>query len=165
MLSYQDLSKNFGLNLFDKDFQLFLRNTFSDLTEYNVLESNYITSVKAGIELGFKNKGAVYDDDDNILFEKGNPIFSHFTLFPKSVTLINRLPFQANFADKRFEIINKAGSPFQTKEGYANFLNKNFLVDNYKVDDIAIAFDYDVEKQTINFIQIRDNNLAEHLKL
>ena len=96
MLSYQDLSKKFGLNLFDKDFQLFLRNTFSDLTEYNVLESNYITSINTGIELGFKNKDAVYDDDDNILFEKGNPIFSHFILFPKSVTLINGLPFQAN---------------------------------------------------------------------
>ena len=165
MLSYQDLSKYFGLKLFDKDFQFFLKNTFSDLTEYNVIESNYITSINTGIELGFKNKDAVYDDDDNILFEKGNPIFSHFNLFPKSVSLMNGLPFHANFTDKRFEIINKAGSPFQTKEGYKNFLDKNFLVDNYKLNDIAIAFDYDVEKQTINFIQVRDNNSAEHLKL
>ena len=165
MLSYQDLSKNFGLNLFDKDFQLFLTNTFSDLTEYNVIESDYIISDNTGIELGFTNKDAVYDDDDRVLFEKGNPIFSHFILFPKSVTLINDLPLQAKFTDKRPDIITKAGKPFQTKDGYADFLNKNFLVDNYKRDDIVITFDYDAEKHIINFIQVRDNNLVEHLKL
>jgi len=125
MLSYKDFTRHFDLSLFDKDFQKFLTNSFSDLTEYNILESDYITSEKAGIDLGFTNNEAVYDDDD----------------------------------------IKKAGNPTQTKEGYADFLNKNFLVDNYKVGNVVITFDYDAESQTINFIQVRDNNLVEHLKL
>jgi hypothetical protein len=120
---------------------------------------------KNGIQLGFTNNDAVYDDDENIVFEKGNPVFSHFIFHAKSLTLIDNLPFDTNFNDNRIEIIRKAGNPSQTKEGYADFLNKSFLVDNYKVDDIVITFDYDAEKQTINFIQIRDNNLVEHLKL
>lgn len=165
MLSFKDFTKHFGSSLFDKGFQSFLTDTFSDLTEYNVTESDYITSEDTGIELGFTNRDAVYDDDDNVVFEKGNPTFFHFLIYPKSWTLIDDLPFDAKFTDKRFEIINKAGNPSQTKEGYANFLNKNFLVDNYKVGDIIVTFDFDAEKQTINFIQARDNNLVEHLKL
>ena len=165
MLSYQDLIKKFGTNLSDTDFQLFLTNTFSDLTEYNILESDYISSDKIGIELGFKNNDALYDDDENIVFEKGNPVFSHFILYPKSSTLIDKLPFDTSFEDNRDEIIKQAGNATETKEGYADFLNKNFLVDNYKVDHIVVTFDYDAEKKTINFIQVRDNNLVEHLKL
>ena len=165
MLSYKDFTKHFGLSLFDKGFQTFLGNTFSDLTEYDILESDYITSENNGIELGFTNNEAVYDDDDNVVFEKGNPMFSHFILYPKSLTLIDRLPFDSSFEDKRTEIMSKAGNPSQTKEGYADFLNKNFLVDNYKFGDIIITFDFDAEKKTINFIQIRDNNLVEHRKL
>ena len=165
MLSYKDLTKHFGSSLFDEGFQTFLSDTLSDLTKYDILESDYITSEKNGIELGFTNNDAVYDDDDNIVFEKGNPVFSHFILYAKSFTIIDNLPFGTNFNDNRVEIIRKTGNPSQTKEGYADFLNKNFLVDNYKVDDIVITFDYDAENQTINFIQIRDNNLVEHLKL
>lgn len=165
MLSYQDLTKNFGTNLSDTDFQLFLTSTFSDLTEYNILESDYITSEKTGIELGFINNDAVYDDDENIVFEKGNPVFSHFILYPKSSTLIDKLPFDTSFEDNRNEIIRQAGIPSQTKEGYADFLSKRFLVDNYKMGHIVITFDYDAEKETINFVQVRDNNLVEHLKL
>lgn len=165
MLSYRDFTEYFGTSLFDKGFQTFLAEVFSDLTEYNILESDYITSDKYGIELGFTNNDAVYDDDENIVFEKGNPIFSHFILYAKSLSLIDNLPFDTSFSDNRIEIIRKAGSPTQTKEGYADFLNKNFLIDNYKVDDTVVAFDYAAEKQTINFIQIRDNNLVEHLKL
>jgi hypothetical protein len=165
MLSYKDFTKHFGSSLFDKGFQTFLSDTFSDLTKYDILESDYITSEKNGIQLGFTNNDAVYDDDENIVFEKGNPVFSHFIFHAKSLTLIDNLPFDTNFNDNRIEIIRKAGNPSQTKEGYADFLNKSFLVDNYKVDDIVITFDYDAEKQTINFIQIRDNNLVEHLKL
>ncbi|MBS1600890.1 MAG: hypothetical protein JST75_21900 [Bacteroidetes bacterium] len=151
--------------MFDKEFQLFLTNNFSDLSGYNILESNYITSDKTGVELGFTNSEVVYDDDDNVLFKKGNPIFSHFAIYPESLTIINDLPFDASFSDKRLEIKNKAGKPTQMKEGYADFLNKSFLVDNYKLDDAVITFDYDVEKQTINFIQVRANKLVEHLKL
>ena len=165
MLTYKDLTKYFGSSLFDKSFQTFLSDTFSDLTKYDILKCDYITSEKNGIELGFTNNDAVYDDDENFVFEKGNPIFSHFILYAQSLTIINNLPFDTNFNDNRIEIISKAGNPSQTKEGYADFLNKRFLVDNYKVGNIVITFDYDVEKQIINFIQVRDNNLVEHLKL
>jgi hypothetical protein len=165
MLSYRDFTKHFGTSLSDEGFQNFLHNTFSDLTEYDILESDYITSEKDGVELGFTNNEAVYDDDENIVFEKGNPIFSHFVLYPKSLALIDNLPFDTNFDNNRIEIIKKAGNPTQTKEGYADFLNNNFLVDNYKVGDIIITFDYNAEKQTINFIQVRDNNLRTNIKL
>ena len=165
MLSYRDFIKHFGTSLSDEGFQYFLQGTFSDLTEYDILKSDYIMSEKNGIELGFTNNAAIYDDDDNVVFEKGNPVFSHFILYPKSLTLIDRLPFDSSFEDKRPEIISNAGNPNQTKEGYADFLNKHFIVDNYKVNDIIITFDYDPEKQTLNLIQVRDNNLVEHLKL
>lgn len=165
MLSYKDLTRHFGTSLFDRNFQTFLTNIFSDLTEYNVLKSDYISSAKAGIELGFINTEAVYDDDENIVFDKGNPVFSHFTLHSHSLTQITLLPFDANFSDYRIGIIQKAGTPIQTKEGYDDFLDKIFLVDNYKLDNTVITFDYDTEQQTINFIQVRDNNLVEHLKL
>lgn len=165
MLSFKDFTRHFRLSLFDKNFQTFLTNTFSDLTEYNILESDYISSVKTGIDLGFTNNTAVYDDDENVVSEKGNPLFSHFILYPVSLTLIDNLPFDTHFDDNRTEIIKRAGSPTQTKEGFADFLNKRFLVDNYKVDNVVITFDYDTEKQTINFIQVRDNDMLEYLKL
>ena len=165
MLSYKDFTKHFGTCLFDEGFQIFLQDSFSDLTEYDILESDYITSENNGIELGFTNNEAIYDDDDNVVFEKGNPVFSHFNLFPQSFILIDNLPLDINFEDNRIEIIRKAGNSTQTKEGNADFLNKSFLVDNYKVDDIIITFDYDAEEQTLNFIQVRDNNLRTNIKL
>ena len=165
MLSYKDFTKYFGSNLSDEDFQLFLEDTFSDLTDYNILDSDYITSEDTGVELGFTNNKAFYDDDDNILFANGRPIFSHFIIYPKSIKLIDTLPFAISFNDTRPVIITKAGIPTQTKEGFADFMNKNFMVDNYKVNDIVISFDYDTNNQKLNFIQVRDNNLVEHLKL
>ena len=165
MLSYKDFTEYFGFSLFDKSFQDFLTKNFSDLTRYDILGSDYISSKKNEVELGFTNNDAVYDDDENVIFEKGNPLFSHFNLWPGSSKLIGYLPFDIRFEQNRTEIIRIAGNPVQTKEGYANFLDKNFLVDNYKRDDIVITFDYDPEKQSLNFIQIRDNNLREHLKL
>ena len=98
-------------------------------------------------------------------FEKGDPVLSHFNLYSNSSGVIDELPFNSSFGDDRTKIIKKAGTPTQTKEGYDDFLNKSFLVDNYKVDDIVITFDYDAETQTINFIQVRNNNLLKHLKL
>lgn len=165
VISYKHITWYFGLSLSDRDFQAFLTTSFSDLTEYNILENDCIISSKSGIEFGFINNEAIYDDDDNILLEKGNPIFSYFILYSKSSTLIDTFPFDANFTDSRIEIIKKAGNPTQTKEGYIDFLNKRFLVDNYKVDDIVITFDYDHEKHTINSIQVRDNNLITNIKL
>jgi hypothetical protein len=165
MLSYKDFTKYFGLGLLDKDFQSFLTSSFTDLTDYDILEGDYICSELTGIEIGFTNKETLYDDDENVVFEKGNPIFSHFTLHPKSSTVINDMPFGTTFIDKRSEVISKAGSPARTKSGFVNFLNRSFLVDNYKLGDIIITFDYDFETNELNFIQVRDNNLVEHLKL
>lgn len=165
MLSYKEFTKYFGTSLFDKGFQTFLSEIFSDLTEYDILESDYITSDKNGIELGFTNKDAIYDDDENVVFEKGNPIFSHFNIYLNALTVLDNLPFDTYFDDNRNEIKSKTGNPTQTKKGSADFLNKRFLVDNYKVDNIIITFDYDAEKEIINFIQVCDNNLREHLKL
>ena len=150
--------------MFDKGFQSFLKETFNDLSEYDV-EIDYITSKQTGLELGFTNNDAVYDVEGNVVLERSNPLFSHFIIYPKSLKLISELPFDINFTDRRFEIINKAGKPSQTNEGYSDFLNKNFLVDNYKTGETVITFDFDAQKQTINFIQVRDNNLVEHLKL
>ena len=165
MLSYKEFTNRFGTSLLDNEFQAFLTNTFADHTEYDILESDYIISEKTGLEIGFTNNDAVYDDDDNVIFEKGNPIFSHFIAYPKSVGLIGSFPFDTNFTDKRDEVIAKAGNPTKTNEGFSDFLNRNFLVDNYKLGNIIVTYDYDVEEQTINFIQVRENNLVEHLRL
>lgn len=157
--------KYFGSSLVDKDFQSFLAKTFDDLSDYNILDSNYITSELSGVELGFTNNNAVYDDDDQIVFEKGNPIFSHFNLYPKSGILINDFPFDISFKDPRKIIFAKAGLPTKTNQDDALFLNKDFLIDNYKVNDIIISFDYESEYDVINSIQVRDNNLIVDLRL
>lgn len=165
MLSYQDLSKHFGADLFSNDLQALLADHFPDLTNYDVRESDYVISSKHGIEFGFINHDAVYDEDENILFESGTPVFSHFNLYPQSAALMTDLPFKASFKDSRTEILKKAGKPTQTRQGYADFSHKHFLVDNYKVNEIIITFDYDAQQQFLNFIQVRDNNLQQHLKL
>jgi hypothetical protein len=165
MISYKEFTRRFGASLFDAEFQAFLTNTFSDLTEYNILESDYITSNETGLEIGFTNNDAEYDEDDKVIFRKGNPIFSHFVAYPKSAKLIGEFPFETTFTDTRDKIIAKAGNPTRTNEGFADFLDRKYLVDNYKVDDIVISFDYNAEDETINFIQMRENNLTEHLKL
>jgi len=165
MLSYKDFTTHFGSFMTDKDFHSFLTKTFSDLTDYNVLLGDYITSASTGIELGFTNNDAIYDDDTQLVFEAGNPIFSCINLWPKSQIIITDFPFNTGFKESRNEIIHKIGKPTKTNEGYADFLNKNFLVDNYKIDDLIITFDYNPTEETINFIQLRDNNLVEHLKL
>lgn len=165
MLSYKDLVQYFGHSLFEKEFQNFLAATFSDLTEYDILESDYIVSENTGIELGFINDEAIYDEDENIVFEKGNPVFSHFNLSPKSMILMDALPFDLSFKDKRTDIIDKVGSPTRTNEHYSGIFNKSFLINNYRVGDIVISFDYDPENQTLNLISVRCNLLAEHLQL
>jgi len=42
-------------------------------------------------------------------------------------------------------------------------MNKNYLVDNYKIDGTVFTIDYDPETFSINFIQMRSNSLIEHL--
>ena len=163
MNSYRDLTSYFGLPLADTTFQSYIKSTFIDLADYNIANGDYIISEKSGIELGFINNEAVVDEDDCLIFEKGNPIFSHVNIYPKSS--IKELPLEVNFADSRTQVINKAGQPTQTSRGDTSFFGRAFLVDNYKVGELIITFDYEPEKENINFIQIRDNNLVAHLKL
>jgi len=165
MVSYQDFTRYFGAGLYELPFQQFLSAYFKDLTEYNILESEYIVSELMGIEIGFTNNDAVYDDDDSEVLKKGNPLFSHFIIYPKAVALISVLPFGATFDDKRNVVLNKAGQPTQTNQGFSSLLRKDFLVDNYKINEIVVTFDYNVEQNSINFIQLRDNNLQEQLRL
>ena len=165
MLSYKNFTEYFGSYLTDTKFQAFLTEIFTDLTSYDILNGDYICSDKTGIELGFTNDDAIYDDDENIVFEKGNPIFSHFNLYPKSDIIIAVLPFDISFNDTRATALTKAGNPTKTNQGHADFLNRDFFVDSYKIDDVIISLDYDTNMNKINFIQLRDNNLKSDLKL
>ncbi len=81
MQSYKDLTKYFGTALSDSVFQDFLKENFEDLTKHNVTESSYIISKQAKIELGFQNKQAVFDEDDEIVFEEGDARFSTINIF------------------------------------------------------------------------------------
>lgn len=154
MDSYKELSIFFNIDLMDKDFRSFLKEKFDDLTDYNISESDYITSKKNGIELGFENKDAIYDEDDKVIFQKGNPVFSHFNLFSESKRLIDRLPFEVNFNDKRTSVILKAGQPHETNKGEIPILGK-YLIDFYFNDDLIISFDYKDDEESIKFIQIK----------
>jgi hypothetical protein len=154
MISYKAFTKYFGCNLNDENFQFFLSGIFTDLTAYNVSKSNYIISPQAGIELGFINDSAVYDEDEETVFEKGNPVFSHFNLFPKSKSVINEFPFHISFENNRSEILNKIGEPLETKRGFLNLLNKNFLVDKYETENLIVVFDYETLHEKINFMQV-----------
>ena len=165
MHSYKEFIFHFGSNLNANEFQSFLSKTFSDLTDYDVTESEYIVSELMGMELGFTNEDAIYDDDDKMIFEKGNPIFSHFTAYPNSSRVLTELPFNVNFTDTRNSVIRKAGVPTQTKEGYSDFLKRHFLIDNYKIEDVVFTVDYSPHTNTINFIQMRGNRQIEHLML
>jgi hypothetical protein len=157
MDSYRELSKFINTDLNDSEFKSFLIEKFDDLTEYNIAESAYIKSKKNGVELGFKNKDAVYDEDDKVIFQKGTPKFSHFNLLPESSRLFERLPFGINFNDKRPSVILKAGQPNQTNKGEVPILGK-YLVDFYFIDDLIISFDYGDDGETIKFIQINSKN-------
>jgi hypothetical protein len=113
--------------------------------------------------LGFQNRETVVDEDDEVTFEEGNPLFSTINIFPNSS--ITELPFDVIFADNRNQVHVKAGEPTQSHKGELSFLGAAYLVDNYKLGNIVVSIDYKPESETINFIQIKDNNLVEHLQL
>jgi hypothetical protein len=50
MLSYKELIKRFGSYLSDPGFKTFLLNTFTDISVYNILESDYMVSLSSGVE-------------------------------------------------------------------------------------------------------------------
>jgi len=165
MQSYKDLSNHFGTNLYDPSFNSFLHANFSDLTEYNVAESDYVISEEKGIELGFINEDAEFDEDEELVFNEGSPMFAFFNINPTEQNFFKELPFNIDFNDKREIVLEKAGNPTQTNQGRSDLLEKDFLVDHYKLDNLVITFDYDPISQALNFMQVRDNNLMEHLKL
>jgi hypothetical protein len=161
MLTCSSIVKHFGEDLYSTHFQAFLAEHFSDLTEYDILDTDYISSEIKGIELGFTNTTAITDEATQTVFEKGIPIFTHFNLFPVSANFITSLPYNCNFDNLRNEIHQIAGLPLKTKEGYIEILQKQFLVDNYQIDGFVISFDFDPESNKITSIQFRSSNLLE----
>jgi hypothetical protein len=60
----------------------------------------------------------------------------------------------------------KAGQPKKVTDYDDAAFKKRFMIDHFKIENLAISIDYEAKNETIDFIQIRDNNqTAEHLKL
>ncbi|SEP02987.1 hypothetical protein SAMN05192574_11979 [Mucilaginibacter gossypiicola] len=164
MFNYLNFTNQFGSYLYDDNFQAFLADTFTDLSPYNVLKSDYMRSEILDIDLGFTNDDAVIDEDELIILEPGQPIFSHLNIYLNpDVQYV--LPFEISFYDTREAVFKKAGEPTLTKQGDSPILDIPFLIDHYKTDNLVLSIDYDPVKKHINFIQIRDNNIVAHLKL
>jgi hypothetical protein len=88
-MTYSDITKYFGTKLSDQDFQTFLKRMDCDLTKYNVAESEYISSKDGGLEIGFKNEDAIYDEDEQKVFVKGTPYLrSLICILMQAVSLI-----------------------------------------------------------------------------
>lgn len=164
MFTYLHFTNQFGSYLYDDNFQAFLADTFTDLSSYNILKSDYMRSELLHIDLGFTNEDAVIDEDELIVLEPGQPIFSHLNIYPKQDAEYG-LPFDISFTDTRAQVFKKAGEPTQTKNGDSPILDKAFLIDHYKIDNHVLSIDYDPLDEHINFIQFRDNNIVAHLKL
>lgn len=164
MLCYKDLVAYFGTPLGNGEFFIFLKNNFEDLGEYDVF-SRYITCQQTGVDIGFTDNEGIVDDDGEIVIKEGNPVFSHFNIYPKAEAIFNGLPFTIAFDDNRKDVLVKAGNPSVTKAGELKMLRKSFLIDHYKVDDIVISFDYDPVNNSLNLIQVRHNNLVAHLSI
>ncbi len=165
MITHNDFIRLFGLGLNDDLLCSFLSETFTDLVDRVAGEEIFMISDQYGIEIGFSNCGSLFIDYSGELFEKSSPVFSYITLFPRSLNILNKLPFNTSFDNKREEVISRAGTPTITNSGFSALLNKKYLVDNYKVADIVVTYDYNADAETINFIQIRDNELVQDLKL
>ncbi|WP_091163681.1 hypothetical protein [Mucilaginibacter gossypii] len=71
MFTYLHFTNQFGSYLYDDNFQAFLADTFTDLSSYNILKSDYMRSEILGIDLGFTNEDAVIDEDELIVLEPG----------------------------------------------------------------------------------------------
>lgn len=165
MISHNDLIRYFGHDLNDDVFCSFLSETFTDLVDRAAGEDIFMISDQHGIEIGFTNCGSLFIDYSGELFEKSYPVFSYITLYPPSLNILSKLPFDTSFGDKREEVISRAGNPTRTDSGFSALLNKKYLVDNYKVADIVVTYDYNADSEIINFIQIRHNELVGELKL
>ncbi|HTJ50362.1 MAG TPA: hypothetical protein VL443_12970 [Cyclobacteriaceae bacterium] len=165
-MTYLDITKYFGTKLSDSNFQAFLRSISCDPTVYNVAEGQYISSQTTGLEIGFRNDDAIYDEDEQKVFKKGTPIFSLFNLYPTSENLIKSIPFDIKFTDTKSTVREKAGQPVKITDFEDEFFKKHFMIDHFKIHNLAISVDYNSKDETIEFIQVRDNDQAEeHIKL
>lgn len=165
-MNYLDITKYFGAKLSDPDFQTFLKSISCDPTKYNVAKGEYISSETNGLEIGFRNDDAIYDDDEQKVFKKGTPIFSLFNIHPTSEKFIESTPFNIKFSDTKNIVREKAGQPIKIVDFEDKFFNKRFMIDHFKIDNYAISIDYDSEDEKVELIQIRDNKQAQaHLKL
>jgi hypothetical protein len=165
-MNYIDITKYFGTKLSDLNFQAFLKSISCDPTKYNVAKDQYISSQATGIEIGFRNGDAIYDEDEQKVFKKGTPIFSLFNIHPNSEKFIKSMPFDLKFSDTRNSVREKAGQPLKIVDFEDKLFKKRFMIDHFKLDNLAISIDYNSKDETIEFIQIRDNDQAEgHIKI
>ncbi len=165
MITHNDLIRYFGHDFHDESLSSFLHHTFNDLVDRVAGEDVFMISDQYGIEIGFSNCGSLLIDYNGELFERFSPVFSYITLYPASLHIIDQLPFDTRFGQTREEVISRAGAPTKTSAGFSTLLNKKYLIDNYKVADIVVTYDYHADAETINFIQIRHNELVGELKL
>ena len=159
MLGYKDFIKFFGHSLSDSNFQYFLHSTKLEFGEYDIF-NNFMLGKNGEIDLGFKNNEAVIDEDDYVVYEHGNPIFSHFFLYPISQNNFKELPLNINFFDFRESIIQH-NEPTKTYRSYDEILKCDYLIDHYNMENnIVVSIDYDSNTNKIKFISIRDNSLS-----
>ena len=165
-MTYLELTKHFGKELSDPDFQEFLKNISCDPATYDASESDYIKTADEKLEIGFRNDTARYEDDERTIFNQGNPVFAHFNLYPGSEKLVDPIAFDLGFSDNRKVVREKAGEPAKVVDFEDKFSNKHYMIDHFKSGDLAVSIDYQASDESIEFIQIRDNTQAkEHYKL
>ena len=165
-MTYLEITKYFGTKLSDPEFQIFLKSISCDPTKYNVAKGEYVSSKTTGLEIGFRNDDAIFDDDEQNVFKKGTPIFSLVNIHPSSEKFIDSMPFDIKFSDTKNIVREKAGQPIKIIDFEDKFFKKRFMIDHFTVDNFAIIVDYNSKDETVELIQIRENNQAgDHLKL
>ena len=163
-MTYLELTKYFGTELSDPDFQEFLKSISCNPAAYDASESDYIKTADEKLEIGFRNDDARYEDDERTIFNQGNPVFAHFNIYPGSEKLVNPIAFDLSFNDSRQVVREKAGEPVKVVD--FEHANKHYMIDHFKLENLAVSVDYHASDESIEFIQIRDNNQAkEHYKL
>jgi|GEM_PF-1444295 hypothetical protein len=164
-MTYTEITKHFGTKLSDPEFQTFLKNISCDQTEYNVARGEYISSKITGLEIGFRNDDTIYDDNEQQVYEKGTPTFSLFNLHQTSEKFIKSIPFDIKFSDNKHIMRAKAGQPIKVTDFENKLFKKHFMINHFRLGDLAISIDYNSD-ETIEFIQIRDNDQSEeHIRL
>lgn len=156
-MTYLDITKYFGTKLADTYFQDFLKSISCDPTNYNLAKDEYITSQDKSIEIGFHNSDAQCDDDEQKVLKEGTPLFAFFNLYPKSKTYVSSMPFNINFSDTRKNVSDKAGKPIKTVDFEDKLFKKRFMIDHFRLDNLAISINYNSRDEKIEFIQIRDD--------